>query len=316
MTITPLTLPLHWAEPENSGSDQGKKTFMEGVINKINELITAINADLLDFEITGPADNDLLQYDTGTSKWVDRSLSEAGIEPSFSKNTAFNLDFGTGTTNIAEIGAILGNSQIVESNASGKLITASKNTGHNLVLGTGSGQVAEGDHDHDTVYETIANVKDWLGIGSDQRKTKMSSLIGASVNDCYYITNGAIANEANINVITSFDMPPTQQGSGADGDLYLYDILITIKTSTTGGYINRCYIYGYSASGSPTTIWSDTSLIWQSVVLTQKSIRDEGFTGADCSSYAFIIVRIDTVSSTAAKGSIQYFPIIADFYYT
>jgi len=41
---------------------------------------SALN-DLTDVTITGPADLDLLQYDNGSSKWVDRSLSEAGIQP-------------------------------------------------------------------------------------------------------------------------------------------------------------------------------------------------------------------------------------------
>ena len=35
--------------------------------------------ELSDVVITGPADKDLLQYDTGTTKWVDRTLAEAGV---------------------------------------------------------------------------------------------------------------------------------------------------------------------------------------------------------------------------------------------
>lgn len=35
--------------------------------------------ELSDVVISGPADNDLLQYDNVTSKWVDRTLAEAGV---------------------------------------------------------------------------------------------------------------------------------------------------------------------------------------------------------------------------------------------
>lgn len=41
----------------------------------------------------------------------------------FTENTAFNKNFGTGTTNIVEIGSTLGNSQYVKTNSSGKLET-------------------------------------------------------------------------------------------------------------------------------------------------------------------------------------------------
>lgn len=36
--------------------------------------------NLTDTNFTGPADNDVVQYDFATSKWVDRSLAEAGIQ--------------------------------------------------------------------------------------------------------------------------------------------------------------------------------------------------------------------------------------------
>jgi len=55
--------------------------------------VSAIN-DLTDVTITGPADLDLLQYDNGSSKWVDRSLSEAGIQPLDATLTSL-ADLGT-----------------------------------------------------------------------------------------------------------------------------------------------------------------------------------------------------------------------------
>lgn len=45
---------------------------------------------------------------------------------SAAKGTAYNKDFGTGTTNVPEIGSTLGNLKSVETDSSGKLITADK----------------------------------------------------------------------------------------------------------------------------------------------------------------------------------------------
>lgn len=67
------------------------------------------------------------------------------FEAAFSKNTAFNLNFGINSGDIAEIASALAVSSIVETNASGKLITATKNTGYNKNVGTTAGTVAAGD---------------------------------------------------------------------------------------------------------------------------------------------------------------------------
>jgi parallel beta-helix repeat protein len=73
--------------------------------------------------------------------------------------TAFNKSFGTGTTNIAEIGATLVASRIVETDANAKIISVAKNTGYNLATGTTSGTVATGDHTHTGVYEPVISSK-------------------------------------------------------------------------------------------------------------------------------------------------------------
>ena len=46
-------------------------------------------AALTDTTITGPADLDLLQYDNGSSKWVDRTFAEAGVQVVDATLTAF-----------------------------------------------------------------------------------------------------------------------------------------------------------------------------------------------------------------------------------
>ena len=59
-------------------------------------------------------------------------------ENAFSKNSAFNKDFGTGTTNIPAIGTTLSVSQNVESDGTGKLITVLKSSAFNKDFGTGT----------------------------------------------------------------------------------------------------------------------------------------------------------------------------------
>lgn len=87
---------------------------------------------------------------------------DAGSEIiSVAKGTAYNKDYGTGTTNIPEIGVILGNSQIVETNGSGKLITVAKSTGYNLALGTSGGTVLEGSND--ALYVKLAGTQTITG---------------------------------------------------------------------------------------------------------------------------------------------------------
>jgi len=52
---------------------------------------------------------------------------------SVAKGTAYNKNFGTGTTNIPEIGSTLGNSQTVETDSNGKLITATIKKSYSVV---------------------------------------------------------------------------------------------------------------------------------------------------------------------------------------
>lgn len=74
------------------------------------------------------------------------------------KNTAFNKNFGTGTSNVPQIGSTLVASKTVETDADGKLKTADKGTAYNKDFGTSSGDVAEGDHTHDSRYYTETEI--------------------------------------------------------------------------------------------------------------------------------------------------------------
>lgn len=77
------------------------------------------------------------------SNQTDLQSALDGKEPAFTKNTAFNKNFGTGTTNVPEIGVTLGNTATVETDGTGKLITATKNTAYNKSFGTGTTNVPE-----------------------------------------------------------------------------------------------------------------------------------------------------------------------------
>jgi hypothetical protein len=68
------------------------------------------------------------QITTALSGYLTAATAASTYEPIFSKNTAFNKNFGTGTTNIVEIGSTLGNSLITSTNANGKLQTLSTTT--------------------------------------------------------------------------------------------------------------------------------------------------------------------------------------------
>ena len=75
--------------------------------------------------------------------YVDSGLS--GKENAFSKNTAFNLNFGTGTSNIAAIGSTLQALQTVETDSNGKLVTAVKLSAYNKAYGIISDTVCQGN---------------------------------------------------------------------------------------------------------------------------------------------------------------------------
>jgi len=80
------------------------------------------------------------------SDWNETdNTSDAFIlnKPTFGNIT--DKDVGTAVGDIQENGAILGNSETVETDATGKFITAGKNTAYNGNFGTGNTDVARGD---------------------------------------------------------------------------------------------------------------------------------------------------------------------------
>ncbi len=75
----------------------GAVTLVEADITDLQAYLLNITAeplsDLSDVTITTIGAGELLKWD-GTA-WINNTLAEAGIEPTFTKNTAFNKNFGT-----------------------------------------------------------------------------------------------------------------------------------------------------------------------------------------------------------------------------
>ena len=88
------------------------------------------------------------------------NTSDAFINNKPALGTASSKDVGTAAGNLQENGAVLNNSQTVETDATGKFITASKNTAYNANFGTGNTDVARGDASYlkaDTYTQTEIN---------------------------------------------------------------------------------------------------------------------------------------------------------------
>ncbi len=73
------------------------------------------------------------------------NTSDAFINNKPALGTASSKDVGTAVGNVQENGAVLANLQTLETDATGKFITAAKNTAYNANFGTGNTDVARGD---------------------------------------------------------------------------------------------------------------------------------------------------------------------------
>lgn len=138
----------------DTGGNWINQTASEAGLSATGHGHTASDVSDFDVEVGNHTDVTANTTHRGTVTGNPHSIdyTDAGAEQSFSKNTAFNLNFGTGTTDVPEIGTTLGNSGVVVTDSNGKLITETEQSGHNLVLGAGSGQVAEGDHSHTDLH--------------------------------------------------------------------------------------------------------------------------------------------------------------------
>jgi len=91
--ISPSEGMITWVEDENVHYIYSGSSWSISITDYIN--------DIGDVTISSPADNEILAYNSATSQWINQTASEAGLEPAFTKNTAFNKDFagsGSATT--------------------------------------------------------------------------------------------------------------------------------------------------------------------------------------------------------------------------
>jgi hypothetical protein len=102
----------------------------------------------------------------GTSDYMD--AFKAIFEPVFSKNTAFNKSFGLTTADILQIGATIVASRVLESDGTGKVISAAKGTAYNKNFGTTAGTVAAGDDARFGTSTSGLNVNNLLYIEDQQ----------------------------------------------------------------------------------------------------------------------------------------------------
>lgn len=117
----------------NRGDDAfvTQNSFISGV-NSIQELVNAINKELLTYskldgsrDYTGKVSYDSTKsFTSGSNEIVDVAYVEGYSEPIFTKNTAFNKDFGTTSGTVKE--------------------GFTENTAFNKNFGTTSGTVTEG----------------------------------------------------------------------------------------------------------------------------------------------------------------------------
>jgi len=175
-------------------------------------LNTAESSDLSDVD-GGASGEDILFYDEST--WKPCSLAEAGIEPSFTKNTAFNKDFGTSSTTVAYgnhthstyMSSTASSSDLsdVDGGASGEDIlfydestwkpyslaeagiepSFTKNTAFNKNFGTSSTTVAYGNHTHSTYMSSTASssaLTDITGAGDTSSQILIYDEDGSSYN--------------------------------------------------------------------------------------------------------------------------------------
>ncbi|RLB61377.1 MAG: hypothetical protein DRH08_14025, partial [Deltaproteobacteria bacterium] len=88
----------------NVTQHQSALSITESQISDLQSYLLNINGEILNdlsnVTITTIATDEILQWN-GTV-WINQTLSEAGIEPAFSKNTAFNDNYGTGAGTVTE----------------------------------------------------------------------------------------------------------------------------------------------------------------------------------------------------------------------
>jgi len=87
---------IHFTEASISITESQISNLQSYLLNITGEPLS----DLSDVTITSITSNEILKW--SGSAWINNTLAEAGIEPSFSKNTGFNKNLGTSAGTVSE----------------------------------------------------------------------------------------------------------------------------------------------------------------------------------------------------------------------
>lgn len=222
----------------NDGLVDGKM-LISTISTKVRADATKADVGLSNVDNTSDANKPI---STATQTALD------GKEPTITKNTGFNKNFGTSAGTVSEGNHL--HSGVYEP-------AFSKNTGFNLVLGTGSGQVAEGNHLHTGVYEPVFSKNTGFNLnlgttagtvaeGNHTHTDFLSSedtLTAATGNNFvagevgYVTSTGVVKAQGNTeaNVSRRMVMATATINAGASG-VFLLEGPITLSSLTEGAY--------------------------------------------------------------------------------
>ena len=132
------------------------------------------------------------------------------------------------------------------------------------------------------------------------------------------LTGGWTVNDANMTVhndgATDFSisflchLKTVKEGKS----LNIYDILLDVRDAAEGDEVDAVYLYCQYLDGSSATIWSGTTLNWNSQGL--RSCRtDSDLTTEDVSSYDIISVYVETICTNTSGLNFRV-PVIDHYY--
>lgn len=167
-------------------TDNSLSTTLKTIVGAINEVKTSVDLKANQSNTYTKTENDA-SFLTKVDKVANKSLildteiarlltmatgAEVNVQADYAQtdNTQDNFikgkptlgtvaskNVGTAIGNIQENGAILGNSQTVETDATGKIITAAKNDAYNKSFGTTAGTVADGGDTQTAINAKVAD---------------------------------------------------------------------------------------------------------------------------------------------------------------
>ena len=223
-----------------------------------------------------------------------------GAEPAFTKNTAFNKNFGVNSNDVPEIDSTLAVSSIVETEAAGKIITATKAGAYNKAFGTGAGDVCEGNDARLSDARTPTAHKDTHKVGGGDAFTSADLvdavvrrlretggptdlLVGAVPIDSFLARVGTSIVGIPRTVLRSWSVTPGDNtGAGASAG------------STTPSEVRYKLFPGTTTFGTPV----------QLQILAESSSGNTGFVDVYNLDTGQILMVVTGIVSTATGGAI------------